>query len=140
MTHRTIRFTLLFGALALVASAVALAGSGKSTSSISLVIPGASATAAASSESPAYGDAVTFAATTTATTQPFVHLRCSVDGKLVLESWQAWAHSDRMFTLGGSPAWQSGAAECTAYLENWDSYSKNGRTTRLASTSFHVNA
>ena len=106
---------------------------------ISLVIPGASAFAAASSD-PAYGDTVTFDASTDATTQPFVHLRCSVDGKLVLESWQAWAYSDRMFTLGGSPAWQGGAADCTAYLENWDSYSKNGRTTLLASTSFHVTA
>ena len=140
MTLRTIRFALLFGALALVASAMALAGGGKSSSSsISLVIPGASAFAAASSD-PAYGTSVTFDASTDATTQPFVHLRCSKAGKLVLESWQAWSYSNRMFTLGGSLAWQGGAADCTAYLENWDSYSKNGRTTRLASTSFHVSA
>ena len=140
MTHRTIRVALLFGALALVASAVALAGEGKSSSSsISLVIPGASTFAATSSD-PAYGDSVTFAASTDATTQPFVHLRCSQDGKLVLESWQAWSYSNRMFTLGGSPAWQGGAGDCTAYLENWDSYSKNGRTPVLASTSFHVDA
>ena len=141
MTLRTIRVALLFGALALVASAVALAGGGKSSSSsISLVIPGASTFAATSSESPAYGTSVTFAASTDATTQPFVHLRCSQDGKLVLESWQAWSYSNRMFTLGGSPAWQGGAGDCTAYLENWDSYSKNGRTPVLASTSFHVDA
>ncbi len=94
----------------------------------------------AASEGPSYGDSVTFDVSTDATSQPFVHLKCFQNGSLVLESWQAWAHSDRMFTLGGSPAWQGGAGDCTAYLENWDSYSKNGRTTSLASTSFHVDA
>ena len=65
------------------------------------------------------------------------------NGGLVLESWQAWfdgALGDRSFSPGPTPAWQSGAADCTAALENWDSYSKNGRITVLASTSFHVNA
>jgi hypothetical protein len=141
MYLRMIRFASIFGALALVTSAVALAGGGKSTSSsISLVQTNTAAVAAATSDGPGYGDSVTFAVSTEATTQPFVHLRCFQDGGLVLESWQAWAYSDRMFTLGGSPAWQGGAGDCTAYLENWDSYSRNGRTTRLASTSFHVEA
>ena len=142
MIQETIRLASLFGTLALVTSAVALAGGGKlaSTSSISLASTSAPALAALASEGPGYGDSVTFAVSTDATSQPFVHLRCFQNGSLVLESWQAWAHSDRMFTLGGSPAWQGGAGDCTAYLENWDSYSKNGRTPVLASTSFHVDA
>ena len=143
MYRNTIRLASLFGTLALVASAVALAGPGgknSSTSSISLATTSASALASAASEGPSYGDSVTFNVSTDATPQPFVHLKCFQNGSLVLESWQAWAHSDGMFTLGGSPAWQGGAGDCTAYLENWDSFSKNGRTPVLASTSFHVNA
>jgi hypothetical protein len=46
---------------------------------------------------------------------------------------------NQVFTLA-SNTWMSGPADCTAYLENWDSYSKNGKTTTLTSTSFHVNA
>jgi hypothetical protein len=30
-----------------------------------------------------------------------------------------------------------GRTDCTAYLENWDSYSRNGRTTALTLASFH---
>ena len=143
MYRNTTRLASLFGTLALVTSAVALAGPGgkhASTSSISLASTSATALAAAASEGPSYGDQVTFDVSTDSTSQPFVHLKCSQNGSLVLESWQAWAHSNRMFTLGGSPAWQSGAGDCTAYLENWDSYSKNGRTSVLASTGFHVDA
>ena len=114
-----------------------------SSSSISLVPTNASAVASATSDGPSYGDPVTFAVSTDATTQPFVHLQCSQNGRLVLESWQAWfygAPGVQQFRLGPTPAWQGGAADCTAYLENWDSYSRNGRTTVLASTSFHVGA
>jgi hypothetical protein len=59
----------------------------------------------------------------------------------VLEGWQGFfptALGSQQFTLGPTPAWQSGSASCTAYLENWDSYSKNGKVTTLASTSFNV--
>jgi hypothetical protein len=147
MFRNTVRAASLFGALMLATSAVALAGAGgnkgSSSSSISLVLQTASAAAAASSNDPSYGDSVTFAVSTGATSQPFVHLKCFQNGSLVLESWQAWfygAAGDQSFKLGGSPAWQGGAGDCTAYLENWDSYSKNGRTTTLASTSFHVSA
>jgi len=145
MFRNTFRFASLFGTLALVASAVALAGPGgnKSSSSISLVPMNASAVTSATSDGPHYGDSVTFDVSTDATTRPFVHLQRSQNGSLVLESWKAWfygATGVQSFTLGGSPAWQGGAADCTAYLENWDSYGKNGRTRELASTSFHVDA
>jgi hypothetical protein len=32
----------------------------------------------------------------------------------------------------------SGDANCTAWLQNWDNYSKHGTITNLASTTFHV--
>ena len=80
---------------------------------------------------------------TDATTQPFVHLKCSQNGALVLESWQAWfygAVGPQTFTLGPTPAWQSGAADCTAYLENWDQYGTKGKVSVLASRDFSVSA
>lgn len=146
MYRNTIRIASLFGTLALVASAVALAGPGgknPSSSSISLAPMTAFAAASATSDGPSYSDSVTFTVSTDATKQPFVHVTCSQNGRLVLESSQAWfygAPGAQQFWLGPTPAWQSGAADCTAYLENWDSYSRNGRITVLASTSFHVGA
>jgi hypothetical protein len=128
--------------LLLVTASLAFAGGNakSSSSSISLQLMAAPTTSASG---PSYGQAVTFAVSTSATTQPFVHLRCSQNGSLVYESWQAWfygANGPQSFTLGGTTAWQGGAADCTATLENWDSFSKNGKITVLASTAFHVNA
>jgi hypothetical protein len=140
MLRTALRQTILAAALLLLTTSVALAapgGKSSSSSSISLAGTGAAATVA-----PTYGSSVTFNVSTDATTQPFVHLTCSQNGTVVLESWQAWfygAVGTQMFNLGPTPAWQSGAADCTANLENWDSYSKNGKITTLASTSFHVN-
>jgi hypothetical protein len=137
MKKNAFRLAWLLGALVLATTSVAFAAPGgkhASTSSISL------ATSSDRSEAPSYGDSVTFDVSTDATAQPFVHLQCFQNGTLVLEAWQAWFYTNQTFTLGGSPAWQSGAADCTAHLENWDSYSKNGRTRELASTTFHVEA
>jgi hypothetical protein len=128
--------------LLLVTASVALAGGkSSSSSSISLVLMGAAPTTSGSAD-PSYGQSVTFNVSTTATSQPFVHLKCSQNGSLVYEAWQAWfygANGPQSFTLSGTTAWQGGAADCTAYLENWDSYSKNGKIAVLASTGFHVN-
>jgi hypothetical protein len=137
--HQMLKRAPIFACLiALVVASAAFAGPNKSSSSISLVQPLAATT---TSSYPSYGQTVTFAVATTATTQPFVHLRCSQNGSLVLESWQgfsATALGSQQFNLGPTPAWTRGAASCTATLENWDSYSKNGKTTALASTSFDV--
>ena len=47
---------------------------------------------------------------------------------------------DQNFTLGPTCALDvAGAANCTATLENWDSYSKNGSITALTSISFQTN-
>jgi hypothetical protein len=40
-----------------------------------------------------------------------------------------------VFTLGSTPSWSGGDADCTARIVT---YSRNGRETTLASTSFHV--
>jgi hypothetical protein len=87
-----------------------------------------------------FGQDVTFNVSTTATTKPWVSVRCYQGGTLVeKDSNGMFAGSlDEIFTLGGSPAWQSGDADCTATLENWDNYSKNGSITALTSISFHV--
>lgn len=144
MVRNIARQGSIVAVLLLVTAAVALAagGSGKSSSSsISLVLMSAPTTSGTTD--PNFGDSVTFAVSTNATSRPFVHLRCSQNGSLVYEGWQAWfygANGPQSFNLGGTTAWQGGAADCTAYLENWDSYSKNGKVTVLASASFHVDA
>ena len=146
MFRNALRLAAVFGTLVLVASAVALAGPGgknASPSSISLMLTDTSALTTTATGVPTYADSVTFSVSTAATTQPFVHLKCWQNGRLVLENWQAWfygAVGTQWFSLGPTPAWGGGAADCTAYLENWDSYSRNGRTPVLASTSFHVDA
>jgi hypothetical protein len=88
---------------------------------------------------PSFRDTVTFIVQTTATAYPYVTLRCYQNGTLVSQDLNAmFAHSlDQNFTLGPTQAWTSGAADCTATLENRDA--KNGSITVLASTSFHVN-
>jgi hypothetical protein len=91
---------------------------------------------------PDYGDTVTFNVSTTATTQPYVTLDCYQGGTLVYQASNGiFAISlNQMFVLGGTTAWQGGAASCTAYLQNWDSYSKHHSITNLASMNFSVGA
>jgi len=91
---------------------------------------------------PHFGGKVTFNVSTSATTQPWVDLKCYQNGVLVAEQANGIFPGSlgEIFTLGPSVAWQSGAADCTAYLQNWDSYSKRGVISTLGSTSFHVYA
>ena len=87
-----------------------------------------------------YGQRVTFDVYTTATEYPYVTLRCYQNGGLVYQLTNAmFATSlNKIFTLGPTPSWTSGAANCTADLHTWAS--RNGRVTTLASTSFDVQA
>ena len=87
---------------------------------------------------PAFGGRVTFTVATTATPYPWVHLRCSQGGTLVLEGWQGFfstALGNQWFYLGPTPSWSSGAGSCVATLEK---YSSKGTWSVLASTSFDV--
>ena len=88
---------------------------------------------------PNHGDVVTFDISTTATTQPFVNLQCYQNGAQVLNAWNGFFvgsfNTNDNFGLS-SAAWQSGAADCTAWL---DKSTKRGWST-LGSMSFHVGA
>jgi hypothetical protein len=86
-----------------------------------------------------YGDTIVFTVSSTATTQPYVNLQCFQNGVLVMNSWNGYfaeaLNSSWNFGLG-SPAWQSGAAQCTAWL---DMATSRGWS-QLTSTSFSVTA
>jgi hypothetical protein len=84
---------------------------------------------------PNWNDVVRFNVSTTATTQPWVHLKCSQGGSMIAQGWEGYfvgSLDDGNFGLS-SPAWTGGAADCTAYLEN-------PAGSVLGSTSFHVDA
>jgi hypothetical protein len=89
-----------------------------------------------------YGEQVTFRVSTSATSYPYVTLKCTQGGSLVYQASKGIFPTSlgQNFTLGPTPSWQGGEADCTATLEDWDSYSKNGSITPLASMSFHVYA
>jgi len=125
-------FTLVLGDVAVAGRP----GGDSSSSSISLVVLNGGEVASLD-VGPRYGDQVTFNVATTATTTPYVNLKCYQNGVLVAEGWEGFfdgALGDRIFTLW-SPQWTGGEAECTAWLAM---YSKS-RWKMLASTSFHVN-
>jgi hypothetical protein len=87
---------------------------------------------------PNHADVVTFNVST-ATTEPFVNVRCYRNGVLMLNTWQGYfdgaLNTSRDFALS-SGVWSSGAADCTASLNR---YARN-KWNVLATTRFHVYA
>jgi hypothetical protein len=85
-----------------------------------------------------YGQQVTFDVYTSATAYPWVLLECTKNGSLVYRHQNGIFPTSLMqvFTLGLTPAWTGGAADCTAYLQKRDSR----RNTTLATLNFHVDA
>ena len=82
-----------------------------------------------------YGQNVRFDVSTTATTEPWVSLKCYQRRTLVAQGSEGYfegALSDGVFGLY-SGAWSGGAADCTANLTKPDG-------SVLATTSFHVEA
>lgn len=80
-----------------------------------------------------WGQKVTFNVSTTATSEPWVGLKCYQNGAQVSEGWEgffAGSLDDQVFGLY-SGAWSGGAADCTATLTT-------PQWTPIASTSFHV--
>jgi len=139
MLNRLATFAVLLVVLALAGAAFAGngAGSNKSSSSSSISAPiVVSATAGAASVGARYGDAITFAVSTTATDQPFVNLVCNQNGALVLNGSGAFWSGSPTFNLT-SGAWGGGGADCTATLFM---YVSSDKTKTLASSSFHVSA
>jgi len=96
--------------------------------------PTGSPVVAASTTTPHFGDTVTFDISTQAG-NPFVNLNCHGNG-IGYNSWAAFWPTAGGFVLS-SPAWTSGAADCTANLVM---YVNSTRYKVLASTSFHVDA
>ena len=85
-----------------------------------------------------FGARVTFNVSTGATPYPYVHRMCYQGGALVAEGRQGFfptAIGNEWFTLGPTPAWQGGAADCNANLEK---YTNKGTWSVLATTAFHV--
>ena len=131
-------------ALVLVPAAIAAKGggggkpSGGGSSTISVATP--LVYDANGNGLPNHGDVLLFNISTTATTRPWVNLRCRQNGLEVLNDWNGYFDGALNYTWNfglGSAAWQSGAADCTAYLDM-----ANGRNgwTQLSSLSFHVDA
>ena len=82
-----------------------------------------------------YGQRVTFNVSTTATTEPWVYVKCYQGGVLVGQGSEGFFErslDDGVFWLG-SPSWTGGEADCTADLTKPDG-------SVLGSTSFHVYA
>jgi hypothetical protein len=141
MLQRIALAVSLFATLALSGTAVAGKGVGPSKSSSSsisapIVVSTTTALSTGTGTAPHYGDAITFYVSTTATTTPYVDLRCYQNGVLVGEGWRGFfegALSNETFGLR-SPQWSGGAADCTADLD----MQVNNKWKVLASTSFHV--
>jgi hypothetical protein len=88
---------------------------------------------------PNWSDTVTFDVQTSATSSPYVTLKCSQGGTTVLTGtagfWDGYAFPFERNMQLSSPSWTGGAADCTATL--WSSDGKKTKT--LAITNFHVN-
>jgi hypothetical protein len=87
-----------------------------------------------------WGDTITFTVSTTATTEPFVDVKCVQNGVLVYntsEGFFSWAMNAPYYDFSlSSGMWHSGAANCTAYLQ----VATNRGWSTLASTSFYASA
>jgi hypothetical protein len=108
-------------------------GSGSGDGTISLVL------LESTDGLPHYGQKVTFDVATTATDKPWVELDCYQGGVLVYQDWRGFfdgSLTGQVFILGTSNAWQSGDADCTAWLMT---YTSKGWS-EVVSTSFHVYA
>jgi hypothetical protein len=91
---------------------------------------------------PHFGQKVTFTVSTSSTQYPWVDVKCSQNGAVVYHQANGiFATSlNQIFTLGPTPSWTGGDADCTAALQNWDSYSKNGSISTITTISFHAYA
>ena len=144
MNHRLAQVASLVTLLALALVPTALAGKGGhggggTTTSGTSSISAPNMVTDVGSAGLSYGDSVVFTVSTTATNQPYVNVQCFQNGVLVMNSWNGY-FADALNTSWnfglGSPAWQNGAAKCTAYL---DMATSRGWA-QLASTSFSVTA
>lgn len=86
---------------------------------------------------PHFGDQVTFTVSTDRTDYPWVFARCYQSGELVYDQRHGLYEGYRfepVFTLGPTPRWTGGGANCVADLVQW----VNGDPRVLATTQFDV--
>lgn len=84
-----------------------------------------------------YGEQVTFSVSTTRTDRPWVNARCYQDGGSVYGQWHGLFDGygfEPVFTMGPTPSWSGGDAECVAEV----GFFHRGSFRALASTSFLV--
>ena len=133
--RRSIPIAAVVGALAL---AVSPAFAGRSSSSVTLVpLSTAALSATASTSGVPFGSQVTFNVSTTATSFPWVEVRCSQGKTLVYAQTMGFFSSfytAPVYQLGPTASWSSGAAACTATLFSYES----ARRHDLATTAFNV--
>ena len=88
-----------------------------------------------------YGQKVTFNVWASSTTKPWVDLTCSQNGTPVYHQANGIFSTslNQIFTLGPTPMWTGGDAECVAALQNWDNYSK-GKIVTITTMAFHAYA
>ena len=65
----------------------------------------------------------------------WVHAKCYQGGTLVFEQWRMYVDGAATLSLGPTPLWSSGSANCTA---EEGSYSRNNRWRQAGSTTFNV--
>jgi hypothetical protein len=85
-----------------------------------------------------FGQQVYFTVSADRVERPWVNTRCYQDGELVYAQWHGAFDSyrfDPVFTLGPTPSWQSGDADCVAEV---GTKNKRGKFRPLASYSFAV--
>jgi len=130
------RFTMVLVLSALLASfgtsaaTAGRGGNGGSGSSIRLVANSADRLAH-------FKGQVTFAVTTSVA-EPWVNVMCYQGDLWVYGEWHGFFPSyggGQTFTLGPTPSWQSGDADCTARVVR---FSRNGKQSALATTSFRA--
>ncbi len=133
-------FGVIGGLFTWVTLAAPSSHGGKTNGSITLNLPPSSDKN--SDGQPNWGDTVSFTLSTTIS-QPFVNLQCFQNGTRVENGWigyfpESLDYPNKDFGLG-SGAWQSGAANCTAYLDYATGHSGKNQFATVASTSFNVN-
>jgi hypothetical protein len=108
-------------------------GGGGSASSLTLVV----VSSPYSDGLPHFTGQVTFDVVTTEA-KPWVNVSCYQNGNWVSGQWHGFWEGyqfGRVFTLGPTPSWTGGGADCTARLAT---ISKTGRETTLATTMFYA--
>ena len=132
-----INFVAIIAVLVLVPAALAGKGNGggkgNDPSVINLVVLDSS------DGVPHWGNHVTFDVSTTATDQPYVTVDCYQNGVWVMTGTRGFYPDylwGQTFALS-SAGWTGGAADCNARLFT---VAANGKSTTLATTSFHVYA